>query len=402
MAEKTNIGDKKRSPKKKATKKTPKVTRAQMREALQANLNERFGVGAVRKASEVPDVFSLRRPTGIPQLDLILKGGFPAGGPSHIIGEEGAGKTDLTWRVLAQAQKNYGPEFSCAIACVEHWPDYSQGRFCGMQIPHTTDELRQIELASGEALSKEDKEELQAHVGHELEVVPNDQGIERLLDIVVDMFVSGLYQVIVVDSVGAMQPSTELMKELGESNKVAALSIVLTNFMKKIWAASMSYLADGTPNETTLLLLNQFREEVNLRNPRMNALRIGGGRALKHGKLVDLLLRKGPWIKSGEGINAKKIGKFVSAQVLKGKAGMHEGATSEWEFYQSYGVDIPSNLLAIGMDCGEISLAGSYYTLPDGSKVQGKAKAKVAVMPFYDQIMAAAYAFHEVPAFRKK
>ena len=92
--------------------------------ALISSVTSRFGKTALRRASEVPDVFRLRRPTGIPSLDLELHGGFPAGGISQIIGEDGIGKTDLCWRCLRQQQIIQGPRYRGAMICVEIQPDF--------------------------------------------------------------------------------------------------------------------------------------------------------------------------------------------------------------------------------------------------------------------------------------
>lgn len=364
-----------------------------------AGLKKQFGSNAIRTAAEIPDIFRLRRPTGVPMLDLILKGGFPAGGPSQIIGEEGAGKTDLSWRVMAEAQKNYGSRYAGVMASVEHWPDKSQARFAGLQLAMSDAELRCYEEECGYEIPNEERLLLTQDIGH-TEFVTNDS-TESLLDLVVAMYASGEFQVIVVDSVGAMFPAAELNKDLDEASRVAALANVLTVFMKKLWAVSMQPLPDGRYNETTLLILNQYREQVNMSNPRMSNMRIGGGRALKHGKLVDLLLKRTSWIYGKDGDDKTKIGKVIGAQVLKGKAGMPEGATCEWDFLLSSGIDTAGNWLTFAMYHGLCTGIGSYFKFWDSdAKAHGKHLAKIEAFARREAMLQELRRQGKLPSYR--
>lgn len=379
------MAKKKKEPKKKAS--------PLLQEALN-RATSRFGDGALRSATQIPDMFRLRRPTGIPTLDLELMGGFPAGGPTQLIGADGSGKTDLAWRVFAEAQRNYGEDFAGAMACVEHWPDKSQARFAGLQLSFSDEELDWLEVERGEKLAKPERAALKEEAGT-IQFIPNQSGAENLLELTADMYASGAFQIIVVDSLGAMLAESEYDKDLEEEAKVASIANLMTRFMKKIWSASMRMLPDGTSNETTIIIINQYREKIGA-SKYEDPLRHAGGNALKHGKLVDLFLRRSGWIKHEK----DKIGKGMVGRVLKGKAGMHEGAIAEWDFHFAYGVDVGQCLYDMASRFGLLKRGGTNYEFWDGNKLRGKLEAKLYCGECREYITQECFKLAKVPPFR--
>lgn len=378
-----------------AKKKEPKKKANMLLQEALSNANKRFGDGAVRPGTDIPDMFRLRRPSGIPSLDLELMGGFPAGGPSQLIGADGSGKTDLAWRILAQAQLNYGEAFAGAMACIEHWPDKSQARFAGLQLAYSPEELDWLEVERGEKLTKQEKNLLEEELGH-MKFLPNQDGAEILLDLTAELYASGAFQVIVVDSLGALLTEGEYEKDLEDEAKVASIANLMTRFMKKIWSASMRMLSDGTSNETTLIIINQYREKIGA-SKYEDPLRHAGGNALKHGKLVDLFLRRGGWIKDS---NKDKIGKGMTGRVLKGKAGMHEGALATWDFHFISGVDVSQSLYDMASRFSLFKRGGQKYKFWDGTEVDSKLKAKMFCLEHKEHIIAESFRLAEVPPFR--
>jgi recombination protein RecA len=377
-----------------AKKKEPKKEANPLLLEVLKNTEKRFGPGALRLGRDIPDMFRLRRPTGIPTLDLELLGGFPAGGPVQLIGADGSGKTDLAWRTLVQAQKNYGDRFAGAMACVEHWPDKSQARFAGLQLALSDEELMWIEEERGEKLTKAEKAKLRQETGT-MYFVPNQDGAENLLDLTAELYASGAFQIIVVDSLGALLSEGEYEKDLEAEAKVASIANLMTRFMKKIWSASMRLLPDGTDNETTIMIINQYREKIGATKYE-DPLRHAGGNALKHGKLVDLFLRRGGWIKHDK----TKLGKGLVGRVLKGKAGMHEGAIAEWDFHFASGVDIAQCLYDLATRFELVKRGGTKYRFWDGHEVVGKLEAKMYCYENEAYIIEEAYRLAKVPSFR--
>lgn len=363
--------------------------------ALISSVTSRFGKTALRRASEVPDVFRLRRPTGIPSLDLELHGGFPAGGISQIIGEDGIGKTDLCWRCLRQQQIIQGPRYRGAMICVEMQPDFSQARFAGLKIPYTEEEVYWLHQDYPEDLVKTLIEDQQAE-GDTL--FPVGKTAEEALDIAASILESGLFQLIVVDSIGAIQPSNMTDRELGDGAVVATKANVITNFMGKVWSYYNQPLSTGGYNETSILVLNQYREKVEMGSAMGRDLRIGGGRALKHGKLTDLFLRRTAWIREGD--NKLIVGKRVAAEILKGKAGIHEGAVATWDFRHSMGVDIGASLIELGMANEQIQKSGAWYSMGTTRLGQGASNAGQNVLTLRQEIMEEAFKRRKIPSFR--
>jgi recombination protein RecA len=380
----------------KKKKKEPKKKANPLLEQALNSAADRFGAGAVRTGTEIPDMFRLRRPTGIPTLDLELMGGFPAGGPTQLIGADGSGKSDLAWRTLATAQKNYGEDFVGAMACVEHWPDKSQARFAGLQLAYNDEELNWLEVERGEKLTKGEIEALKRETGT-IQFIPNQEGAENLLELTADMYASGAFQVIVVDSLGALLAESEYEKNLDDEAKVASIANLMTRFMKKVWSASMRMLPDGTSNETTMIIINQYREKIGATKYE-DPLRHAGGNALKHGKLVDLFLRRGGWIKDSS--KKDKIGKGMVGRVLKGKAGMHEGAIAEWDFHFASGVDIGQCLYDMASRFGMFTRGGTKYKFWDGTKITGKLQAKMYCVDNQEHIVDESFRLAKVPPFR--
>ena len=112
MAAKTTEKAEKQEPKvpKKPKKRKPKkATKQERLELLSAAINKELGGHAViMPAQDVPNVHILRRPFGIPSMDMRIGGGLPASGISTISGPPGVGKSLLCWQAAAQVQKNYG------------------------------------------------------------------------------------------------------------------------------------------------------------------------------------------------------------------------------------------------------------------------------------------------------
>jgi RecA/RadA recombinase len=393
MKDKTE--QKKKKTKKETVTETVEMTDEKLLEVqdveteLIQKIQKRFHVGALRKAGDVPDVFRLRRPTGIPSLDVRLHGGLPAGGITQIIGEDGVGKTDLCWRIMRQAQLNYGDYYRGAMFCVEMQPDLSQARWAGLKVPFTESEIGWYEEEVGERISEEERVDLMTAPGETY--FPVAGSAEDTLDTAIELLASGIFQVIVVDSISALQASKMSTRDLKDGSIVASQANVLTNFMQKVWSTYNTPLPDGRANETTIIVLNQFREKVDETNKYLaKDPRAMGGRALKHGKLVDLHMRTGAKKKSDVKINGHyvRLGKEIHTTITKGKAGMHEGAVASWTYSFDVGVDTQLNLLDLGVECGVVQKGGGGNYSVDGESLgRGANKAVLEIERFRDSII---------------
>lgn len=359
-------------------------------ELLKARVNKSFeGKGAVVSGDDLSNVFMLRRPTGIIDLDLGIGGGWPAGGLSQIIGEDNAGKSYLANRTMAQAQKIYGDKAALAVFMTEQKYDKAFAKWkCDLAIQMSKLEIQMIEQSRAESglppIDQQMRDWLRFQIGYFQEAI--FQTAEQLLEVAVQAVEENVFQVILIDSFGALQTAAEAEAEGGlEDKQMAGASGVITKFMHRLHAALNLPDRYGRPNTTTVLGINQYRENMKASGPYSNPLQISGGRALKHGKLVDVFLQKGSKIKQGKYPNELILGKEISWTVLKGKAGCHDGGKGDYRFYYGehgygFGVDVYHNLLMCGVQQGVVQQSGAWYSFQGQAVCQGQDGAAAAFM----------------------
>jgi recombination protein RecA len=155
--------------------------------------------------------------------------------------------------------------------------------------------------------------------------------------------------------------------------------MVITQFMHRVHAALIRPDSQGRPNTTTIIVINQYRDNVTA-GPYENPLKEAGGWALKHGKLIDVYLYNGSKINIKQGPEYIQVGKEIRWSLLKGKAGCHEGIKGQYNFYfgeRGYilGVDYIDDLLTSCIEHGVVDLSGSWLSYEGQKLGQGKDKA---------------------------
>ena len=345
--------------------KIPRVNANDLIELLQAKLG---GDGVIlQRGEEVEGRMDLRRPSGIVSLDINIGGGLPAGGLSQIDGVDGVGKNLLMNYFFSENQRIHGDKSNIAMVCLESNYDKLFGRTCGVQVslsPYELDAEQRRRAVDGlPPLTKEDKAFLTSQVGNFH--IFRGSASEKLLEGVVNAVAANTYQLIGIDSWDAMLTMAEENKELEDNAKVADASNVQTRWMKKIfgalspskicpecfdrpltfkpfgnnnyaykcakcgWSGKHPYMWE---NETTLIGIKQVRANLNKVGMHAREFKVGGSWALRHGKLVDIELRRGESIL---GPSKEKIGKEINWEITKGKAGTHEGKKGMYTFYFS-------------------------------------------------------------------
>jgi recombination protein RecA len=351
------------------------------------SINDQFkGRAVLRTGSQITNVFVLRRPTGITTLDSALGGGLPAGGLTQIIGRYSSGKSYLANLIMASAQKNYGEQFAAAACMTEMRFDKAFAKAkCGLRIPYSEDEIevfRQINAENGNApFTPEYEAWLRDGVGTFVEGVGGTA--ETVLEAAVQLVESNDFQIVLIDSFGALLTAAEAEHEEGlEGKHRGGAAMVVTQFMHRLHAALNLPDKDGRPNTTTVIGVNQYRDNVGA-GLYGNPMKVGGGHALAHGKLVDLHVEQGPRIKVAVSANQNVIvGKEINWEILKGKAGCHDGPKGTYSFYfgehgHGFGIDIYADLLIAGLQAGIIEQAGAWFSYR-GEKI-GQGKDNVAV-----------------------
>lgn len=294
---------------------------------LMKAVNKRFGEGTLIRMGDKPRMGPALT-TGSLQLDEALGiGGLGVGRIIEMFGPESSGKTTIALSTLARVQASGG---DAAYIDAEHAIDPTYASAIGVDL----DSL---------LLSQPDY---------------GEQALE-----VCDLLVrSGDFRLVVVDSVAALVPKSELEGEMGQAH-VGAQPRMMSQAMRKI-----SGVAEKTG--TTVIFINQIREKVGVMfgTPETQP----GGRALKFFSSQRIDIRVKEKIKGPDG---EFIGNHVKAKVVKNKLAP-PFRESEFDIMYGIGVSRPHSVLDAGVKFGVLTLRGSNYYL--GEDRLGNSKAKAA------------------------
>jgi len=352
------------------------------------------GVVQVGYADQLDAPYHLRRPTGVMSLDIALGGGFHAGGVAQIYSEESVGKTYLAFQTAGIVQQNYGKDANILIVPTEIHTDKSFARKAGLCIGYSENEIAHFEnvrLAKGMApYTDEERADLQKTIGN---IIFDRAGTgDKALDLVEEALKSGLFQLVIIDSLGALLTPDQEAGDVGDRT-YGGSSPILTNFMNKIYPLYMMARSDGSMLETTVIGINQARAEMNSfgHGPKIHAA--AGAFAWKHAQLASIELGKSSAIKGSE--NGPAIGREIRWHITKGKAGTHDGPKGKYNYYHvpktdpifwkdvelcisQYGIDRITDMVDVASKLGVVEVAGSWYRLVEDGKEIFKAQGKEA------------------------
>lgn len=141
--------------------------------------------------------------------------------------------------------------------------------------------------------------------------------------------------------------------------------MVVTQFMHRLHAALNLPDKYGRPNTTTVIGINQYRDNVNA-GLYGNPMKIAGGHALAHGQLVNIHIEQGSKIRVAFGNENRIVGKEINWEIMKGKAGCHDGMKGTYklflgEYGYPFGIDKYSDLLACALNAGVVEQSGAWY-----------------------------------------
>lgn len=375
------------TPKAKAPKQQKKKVLTQGEEIalLKNRINAQYkGRVIVQSGNEVSNVFLLRRPTGITSLDTAIGGGFPAGGLSQIIGGDGVGKDYLVNRTLANLQATYGEKAAICLAMTEIVFDKAYAKKCGVAIAYTPEEIEEWEDSIHRKFTSDEMFWATHQVGH-VEHIMGATG-EELLETAAQYIQSNLFHIVVINSFGALLTKAEEEAKEGLVKKhYGGSAMPITNFMHRVHAALNMPDGKGRPNRTSIIGINQFRENLG-KDSEWNPLKIAGGNALKHGKLVDIYLKQVKKLRI-PGRTARDqiaVGKEIHWEIIKGKAGCHDGPKGMFPFYfgehgYSFGADVFQDLIQVGVQHGIIQMAGAWLSYQEqGYDIRSQGKEAFA------------------------
>ena len=291
-----------------------------------AKIERDYGKGTIMRLGDDIPVNVEALSTGSLSLDLALGiGGVPKGRIVEIYGPEASGKTTLALHVVASAQKAGG---EAAYIDVEHALEPAYARALGVDIDS-------------------------------LLISQPDTG-EQALDITESLVRSGAVDVVVVDSVAALIPRTELEGEIGDS-VVGVLARLMSQAMRRLAGAI-------SKNNCTVIFINQLRQKIGVMygNPETTP----GGLALKYYASVRIDVRRVESLKVG----GEVIGNHTRAKVVKNKVAP-PFKEAEFDIMYGEGISRVGEILDLGVRLELIDKGGAWFTIKE-QRIQGRDAAK--------------------------